>query len=351
MTLLKRAGKNLRYSLIRTGLDAVSLSGVPTVLPSMAGRGVIFTLHHVRPESGHPFAPNAVLSVTPEFLEEAIETTRRCALTPVPLARLPALLADPAETRRFVAFTLDDGYRNNAEFAAPIFRRHSVPYTIFITSGFVDRSRTIWWETAEALLRKVNTLKFDFGEGRHSVPAATQAEKAALFERLRSFVATNDEDEAVARIDAAAADRGIDPHALVRDLVMNAEELRALAADPLAEFGAHTLTHVNLLRVGRKRLEREIAGSAEALERHVGRVPKTFSYPYGWTTAVSRREIDAVADYGFDVAVTTQPGVLDDETLGDPAALPRISLNGHYQKSRYVKALISGIPFKLMKQA
>lgn len=349
MTLLKAVTRNLKYSLIRTGLDAVSLSGAPSVLPSAAGRGVIFTLHHVRPDGGNAFAPNAVLSVTPEFLEEAIGTARRCDLTPVPLSRLPSLLADPADTRRFVAFTLDDGYRNNAEFAAPVFRRHGVPYTIFVTSGFVERTRTIWWETAEALVRAESELRFDFGNGLETVAAGTQAEKNELFDRLRRFVATQDEDEAVARIDRAAQECGIDPGAIVRDLVMDAAELRTLAADPLAEFGAHTLTHVNLRRVGTSRLEREIAGSAEALERHVGQRPTTFSYPYGWARAVSGREVRATADFGFRAAVTTQPGVLGQDSLDNPTALPRVSLNGYYQKSRYVKALISGIPFKLMK--
>lgn len=349
MTLLKAARKNLRYSLIRTGLEAVSLSGAPAVLPFAAGRGVVFTLHHVRPERGHAFAPNAVLSVTPEFLEAAIGTARRCGLTPVPLSRLPSLLADPRETRRFVAFTLDDGYRNNAVHAAPIFRRHGVPYTIFVTSGFVERSRTIWWETAEALLRAADELRFDFGNGPETVAAATKTQKDLLFERLRDFVATCDEDEAVQRIDAAAARHGIDARAIVGDLAMDADELSALAADPLAEFGAHTLTHVNLRRVGRDRLEREIAGSAEALERYVGRRPTTFSYPYGWAKAVSEREVRAAADFGFAVAVTTQPGVLTDRTPASPTVVPRVSLNGHYQKSRHVKALISGIPFRLMK--
>ena len=349
MTLLKVALRNLKYSLIRTGLDAVSLSGAPAMPPSAAGRGAIFTLHHVRPDAGDAFAPNAVLSITPEFLEEAIGTALRCGLTPVPLGHLPTLLADPGETRRFVAFTLDDGYRDNARFAAPVFRKHDVPYTIFVTSGFVERSSTIWWETAESLVRTAGEFQFDFGKGPEKVAAGTPAEKTALFEKLRGFVATANEDEAVARLDAAAMEYGIEADRIVRDLVMDAAELRALAADPLAEFGAHTLTHVNLRRVDEHRLDQEIGGSAEALVRYVGRRPSTFSYPYGSATAVSRREIRAVADHGFEVAVTTKPGVLGQKSLTSAMALPRISLNGYYQKSRHVRALISGIPFKLLK--
>jgi peptidoglycan/xylan/chitin deacetylase (PgdA/CDA1 family) len=350
MVFLRAAKRHLKYSAIRASLEGVALLDAWSLLPASGGRGVIFTLHHVRPERrGNAFAPNAILSITPEFLEEAIQAALECDLVPAHLHDLPSLLTDPSDRRKFVAFTLDDGYRNNAEFAAPVFRKFGVPYTIFINPGFVERTRTMWWETAAALTRKASTFEFDFGSGLATVRSATNLQKFAAFERLASFVRSIDEDEAVARIDDTARNHhNIDPMAIVDTLVMNEVELHNLAEDPLVHFGAHTVTHINLRRVTPERLQHEIQESAAAVERYVGRRPQSFSYPYGWRSAVSDREVQAAAKAGFPVAVTTQPGVLGPACAEQPTALPRVSLNGHYQKKRCVKALISGLPFRFI---
>lgn len=339
--LVKRAG-------IRAGLEAVALTRAGALWPAAGGRGVIFTLHHVRPAEARAHDPNALLSVTPQFLDEAIRACAESGLTPVALEDLPRLLADPADRRRFAAFTLDDGYRDNAEHAAPVFRRHGVPYTIFITKGFVERSRSAWWETAEALTARLDEAEFDFGDGAEKVEMRTRAQKLAAFDRFGRFMQAVDEDEAVARLDRLAAEHGLDPLAIIDRLVMDACELRELARDPLARFGAHTLTHVNLRRVGEARLRDELAGSAGAVAAYVGHAPRAFAYPYGYAAAVGEREVRAAADAGFAVAVTTQPGVLGPWNLARPTAFGRVSLNGLYQKKRLVKALISGVPFKLM---
>ncbi|GAB1580970.1 polysaccharide deacetylase family protein [Phyllobacterium phragmitis] len=334
-----------KQGLIRAGMEAVALSRAGRLLPQAAGRGMILTLHHVRPEQGPRFLPNAHLSVTPRFLAQAVEAALEAGLTPVQLHDLPRLLADPQDSRRFVAFTLDDGYRDNIEHAAPVFRRFAVPYTIFITRGFIERTRTIWWETAEALLTGISSFTFDSGAGPERVSSATPVERHHAFARLAGLVHAIDEDEAVARIDEAARDNGIDPVGIVNDLVMTADELRALSADPLFRAGAHTLTHVNLARVDEARLAREIGQSAEAVAGWCGYRPESFCYPYGTREAVSTKTQAAVVEAGFACAVTTRPGVLRPRDRGAPALFPRVSLNGHYQKKRYVEVLLSGIPF------
>lgn len=338
----------LKQTAIRLGLESIALSRVAKLWPSAGGRGVIFTLHHVRPEHEMESSdPNALLSITPEFLEEAIVAAKRHGLVPVALEDLPNLLGDTADSRRFVSFTLDDGYRDNALHAAPVFRRHGVPYTIFVTAGFVERTRTLWWETAGRLVTRSQRLQFDFGQGLETVSLATPLQKRSAFDRLSRFVETIDEDEAICHIDRVAREHGIDPVALVDELVMDAYELRRLAEDPLARFGAHTLTHVNLRRVSKARLHKEITGSAQAVEGYVGRSPTSFAYPYGFRAAVGEREIRAVAEAGFAIGVTTQPGVLRTASTQHPTAFHRVSLNGHFQKARYVEALMSGLPFKL----
>ena len=66
-------------------------------------------------------------------------------------------------------------------------------------------------------------------------------------------------------------------------------------------------------------------------------------------SVVGQREADAARAAGFKVALTTQPGLIDREDLTRATMLPRVSLNGQFQKPRYVRALMSGLPFLLMR--
>ncbi|PII38439.1 polysaccharide deacetylase [Sinorhizobium meliloti CCBAU 01290] len=338
----------VRYHAKRTaitgGLEAAHLLARARLMGAARGRGAIFTLHHVRPKVPRAFDPNAHLEITPAFLEEAIVTLKRDGYRLVPLDDLPACLASVDNGLR--CFTLDDGYRNNLDHALPVFERHGVPFTVFVTAGYLDRSHTLWWETIADLLSVCGRFRFDFGAGEEAVASDNLAQKQAAFDRVAAYVHGSDEAHALATLNKAAHEHGIDPLAITERLTLDEEGLRSLIRSPLASLGGHTVSHRALARLGDDEARREISASAERVRTITGRRPSSFAYPYGDRLAVSPRDHLLAAELGFAVAVTTQPGMLSE--AANPHALPRISLNGHFQAARYVTALGSGIPFRLL---
>ncbi|TCD15389.1 polysaccharide deacetylase family protein [Oricola cellulosilytica] len=338
----------VKQTVISAGLEAIAQTRAGEFLPGAAGRGIVFTLHHVRPASTRAFEPNRLLSVTPDFLDSAIRETLDQGYIPVALEDLQNAVSNARENEKFVAFTLDDGCRDNARHAAPVFRKHAVPFTLFITKGLVERTHTMWWETAEALTRSRDDFRFDFGQGIETVDCRSNAQKHRAFIRLARFIETVDEDFAVSRLNAVANSSGVDPIQIVEDEILDAESLRGLGSDPLAGFGVHTISHCNLARVNDQRLQREIVEPIAALKDWTGKEPKSIAYPYGWKRACGEREASAAHHAGLSAGVTTRPGVIHGSCDDNWMLLPRVSLNGLYQKKRYVRALLSGIPFRFM---
>ncbi|MDX3925543.1 MAG: polysaccharide deacetylase family protein [Shinella sp.] len=342
--------RGLKRAAITSGLEFALLAERAGLMASARGRGAIFTLHHVRPKVPQDFDPNAHLEITPEFLDRTIRHLAADGYRFVPLGALPERLEDGGQGERFAAFTLDDGYRNNAVHAQPVFTEHQVPFTIFVAGGLVDKTHSIWWETLASLLRGLPQIEFDFGAGPVTLPLAGTPQKQAAFSRFAAFVHESDEAAAVARLDALARTHGVDPMLITDRLVMREPELKSLVTNPLVTLGAHTISHRALARLDEDEARREMEQSAERVEAIAGRRPDTFAYPYGDRHAVSPREHGIARELGFRVAVTTEPGTLDRTSPDRLTALPRISLNGLYQKQRYVSALASGIPFRLMRR-
>lgn len=342
------AGMLAKRIAITGGLEAANLLRAAGLMRGARGRGAIFTLHHVRPCEDHAFAPNAHLEITPAFLDAVLRQLKSEGYRFVALDDVPALLADAKPGQPFAAFTLDDGYRNNLAYALPVFERHHAPFTIFVAKGLAERTHTIWWETLAALLRKEDKLPFDFGNGSEMIDLATSVAKASAFARFAEYLHRNDEAAAVTAIDALAERHEIDAREIVDDLVMGPSELNLLEASPLASLGAHTVSHRAVSRLSDADVREEMAVSCDYVETITGKRPLSLAYPYGTREAVGERQATIARDLGFAVAVTTQPGVVTQRSLQNIAYLPRLSINGLYQKTRYISGLASGIPLKLM---
>jgi peptidoglycan/xylan/chitin deacetylase (PgdA/CDA1 family) len=141
---------------------------------------------------------------------------------------------------------------------------------------------------------------------------------------------------------------GVDLGALCREECMHWDELAFLAGDPLVTIGAHTVTHPILARLSGDQVRSELLDGARILAAKLGRMPAHFAYPVGGADAAGPREFAAAAGAGFKTAVTTRPGVLFLDHARHLTALPRISVNGAFQRMRYLDVLLSGAPTALL---
>jgi peptidoglycan/xylan/chitin deacetylase (PgdA/CDA1 family) len=96
------------------------------------------------------------------------------------------------------------------------------------------------------------------------------------------------------------------------------EEVVELDGAGALRFEAHTVTHPNLLLLDDESARYEIVESKRGLEERLGRTVDAFCYPAG---LFGERERTYVADAGYRVAVSCEPGVNRPDT--DPLALRR----------------------------
>ncbi len=337
----------LKRAAITAGLETSFLSSRLGLAGGLRGRGVIFTLHHVRPVDPRPFQPNRHLDITPDFLDAAIRALAGRGYRFIRLDEVPAALAEPEGAKPFAVFTLDDGFRDNRDHGLPVFEQHGVPFTIFICKGLSERSHTMWWDTLEAVIAARNRVTLCLPAGRIDLDCSTPGAKASAFDAVAAALMAGDEDKGVAQLDAAAHAAGINPHALVSEVVMDRDELVALAGHPLVSYGAHTVSHRGLAALNDDELLREYNESADYVASITSTRPITFAYPYGDARSATVRTAGYADWAGFKLSVTTRPGTLTPASMESPQLLPRISLNGLYQKPRYVEALASGLPSRL----
>ncbi|WP_027521525.1 polysaccharide deacetylase family protein [Bradyrhizobium sp. Ec3.3] len=336
--------KQLRNNVIRVGLEALYFSGAHHLLrPLLAGVGAIFMLHHVRPPREDAFQPNRHLEVTPDFLRTTLRHLRSHDIDIVSMDELHERLVQGRFTRRFAAFTLDDGYRDNRDFALPVLREFGAPSTIYVATDFAEGTGRLWWIALEAVIAKASHVEVQIGNAALRLDATTAPAKQAAFDRLHDWLrALPGEHDLQREITTLCARYDVDMPALCRDLCLSWDELKALTADPQVAIGAHTITHCNLAKQSEEIVAREMAASRVRIEHALGRPVQHFAYPYGDRHAAGNREFALAAASGFKTAVTTRPGMLFAENAGHPTALPRVSLNGNYQDARILPVLTSG---------
>jgi peptidoglycan/xylan/chitin deacetylase (PgdA/CDA1 family) len=303
--------------------DALVRLGVAAALrPVLGGLGSVLVFHRVRPrDPGLMFEANHRNSIPAETLHTVLDTLAADGVEVVSLDEALSRLEAPRPAR-FACLTFDDGYRDNHDTLLPILTARAVPATIYIAPGLVDGTAPLWWYMLDEVIAREPRIALPLPQ-EITIDCADRAAKERAFAQAAGFMLGAAPDAAARLTQALAARYGADPAGFAARHMMSWEMVRALAASPLIEIGAHTMTHPPLAALDAAAAAAEMQGSRARLERETGRLVRHLAYPYGTPATTGAREMAIAAELGFRTAVTTLPGSLSRRHAAARQAWPR----------------------------
>lgn len=206
---------------------------------------------------------------------------------------------------RALAITFDDGYADNHDVALPILRRHGLPATFFIATGFLDGGE-MWNDTLIEAVRGTALSEVVLPPWLpQPAPCATVADKRRLIDTLLPRLKYLPPPQRLAAVREIAEALAAPAHA---PLMMTSGQVVALR-DAGMQIGAHTVNHPILARLAADEARAEMATSRDTLQALLAQPVELFAYPNGRpdedytdTTVRLAREL------GFSAAVTTAWG-------------------------------------------
>jgi len=215
------------------------------------------------------------------------------------------------QVRGAVAFTIDDGYADQATIAAPVFAEFHCPVTTFVTTGFLDGKLWFWWDQIEYMFQatacrsariQVGNAMVDYRWESDDRRVGAQADFTA---RCKS-ISEGDKTSAIARL-AVALDTEIPTVPPDRFAPMSWDQVRGCENLGMT-FGPHSVTHPVLSRVTDGVAAYEISESWSRLRAEVRSPVPIFCYPNGMRDDYGKREIAHLRRLGFLGAVASEPG-------------------------------------------
>lgn len=327
---------------------ALAADPVVALTSRSTGWATLFMMHRLSlPEHG-------LVGHDPAALRATLEWLRRHRYEILDLESLLRRLGgEGPPLRRAVAFTLDDGYIEQIEVAAPIFAEFDAPSTTFLATGFVDRELWLWWDQIEFMLDHAAEprLEMTVGPQRYALdlssPLARDRSRAKLCEACKR-IPEQDKAAVLARL-AAIANVDLPNHAPARYAPITWDQAREAEKQGM-RFGAQTVTHPILSMTDELQSRREIELSWQRVKEEVRTPVPVFCYPNGTPLDYGARETAVLEELGFLGAVASTTGFVetrDQRVNGARFQIPRFpygdSLAGNIQFVSGVERLKSKV--------
>jgi peptidoglycan/xylan/chitin deacetylase (PgdA/CDA1 family) len=310
--------------------------------PLYGGIGYILVLHRVCPPvPGTRLQANAGMEMTPKKLEAIIRFFKDRHYEFISPDQLVERLTNRKNKRKFVVFTLDDGYVDNYLHAYPVFKKHHVPFTIYVTTSFPDKKAILWWYILEDLLLEKDRIVIKTNAGEREYNCSSLKEKEQTFWDIRSFIMNTSTNNYIETVTAIFEPYGIDLYRKTSELTLSWEQIALLNRDRLVTIGAHTVNHYTLSKLSPAEVKNEMLESKRSLESHLGKEVHHFAYPYGGKEEAGKREFDLVKGCQFKTAVTARFAGIFPAHQHHLECLPRIFLHAGAD-DHFLKQVVNG---------
>ena len=294
---------------------------------SLSGEGHIFMLHRVLPSRQRDeYKFNRDLAITPEGLERNIRRLKELKYDFISIGEVERRLNNPSN-KKWVVFTLDDGYSDNLNIALPIFEKNNIPFTIYVSNCFPNNNAVYWWYDLEKYILNNDSVDLNTINIKLKVSNQSKEEKINNYKTIREFLRKGDlnlHKSFLVDVVGAPLDEYFLKH---RSLNLTWEELEFLNKHPLVTIGAHTLNHLSLKNQSDENVKIQIIGGLEEMEAKLGCKISHFAYPYGSLDDVGLRSVDVLKSMNIKSAVLNHPGGIFKEHINYPYQLPRMGIS------------------------
>lgn len=294
--------------MIRSAISIISPRG-------LAGKLSILIFHRVLPTID-PLFPNEPDAVRFDQMMGWIKSW----FNVLPLDQAAAHLKSGTLPARAAAITFDDGYADNRTVALPILKKHGLPATFFIATGFLDGGR-MWNDTVIEAVRLADAPSLDLQAlnlGIHE--NSTTVDKRRAIESIIGQLKYLPLAERIANSEQVAMTLGCVPPS---NLMMTSGQVGELRAAGM-QIGGHTVSHPILARLDQFNAWQEITAGKTHLEDILGESIQLFAYPNGKPGQDYLPEhSEMVRELGFTAAVSTAWGTAG--THSDIFQLPRFT--------------------------
>jgi peptidoglycan/xylan/chitin deacetylase (PgdA/CDA1 family) len=300
---------------------------VSAIAGRLIGSGIpIFMLHRIN-------ADNATGNChTPSYLRRCLRYLRNRHHTFVSIEDILAALRGEIQLpKKSVAFTMDDGFYDQATLAAPVFIEFRCPVTVFLITGMLDGKLWPWDDQVAYLVKEARTesIQVEFAGHRLEHRLDNPHARMAAVQSIQEFLKTIDGESVPELVDRLAGTARVNIPASPPDEYrpMTWDMARDLENQGIS-FAPHTISHAILSRLGNKNSAIEITGSWQRLKEELASPARVFGYPTGRTSDFGRREMEIVRQTGLLGAVSTIPASVDpgEKQSGYPYRLPRYGL-------------------------